>query len=214
MLLRAGHAWLTEYGDPYNETDFEYLIKYSPLHNVRVPAGSHQYPAVLLTTGAICPKPAAVLHCAALETASVMFPQSIGAILRQAAALGVYAADHDDRVVPLHSYKFIATLQHVLAGYPDSPQRNPLLIRVDSKAGHGGGVCFNELTDAPVRAVCMCLCQHGTGCHTQKIFACTGKPTGKVIEEYSDVYGFAAKATSSAWILQKPMITAPVNVAG
>ncbi len=42
---------MTEYGDPHNKTDFEYLIKYSPLHNVRVPAGSHQYPAVMLTTG-------------------------------------------------------------------------------------------------------------------------------------------------------------------
>ena len=46
------------------------------------------------------------------------------------------------------------------------------------------------------------------------IMACAGKPTGKVIEEYSDLYGFAAKATTSKWILQKPMITAPVNVAG
>ena len=42
-------------------------------------------------------------------------------------------------MVPLHSYKFIATLQHTLAGYPGSPQRNPLILRVDSKAGHGGG---------------------------------------------------------------------------
>lgn len=49
------------------------------------------------------------------------------------------AADHDDRVVPLHSYKFLATLQHTLAGYPGSPQRNPLLLRVDTNAGHGGG---------------------------------------------------------------------------
>lgn len=56
VLVVAGHAWMTEYGDPYNETDFEYLIKYSPLHNVRVPAGSHQYPAVLLTTGDTDPK--------------------------------------------------------------------------------------------------------------------------------------------------------------
>ena len=48
-------------------------------------------------------------------------------------------ADHDDRVVPLHSYKFLATLQHTLAGYPGSPQRNPLLLRVDTNAGHGGG---------------------------------------------------------------------------
>ena len=49
------------------------------------------------------------------------------------------AADHDDRVVPLHSYKFISTLQYTLAEYPDSPQRNPLLLRVDHNAGHGGG---------------------------------------------------------------------------
>ena len=47
----AGHAWETEYGDPDNETDFKYLMTYSPLHNVRVPAGSHQYPATMLTTG-------------------------------------------------------------------------------------------------------------------------------------------------------------------
>lgn len=45
-------------------------------------------------------------------------------------------------MVPLHSYKFAATLQHVLAGYPDSPQRNPLLLRVDHNAGHGGGERF------------------------------------------------------------------------
>ena len=49
------------------------------------------------------------------------------------------AADHDDRVVPLHSYKMIATLQHTLAAYPGSPQRDPLLLRVDHNAGHGGG---------------------------------------------------------------------------
>ena len=47
---------MTEYGDPDNETDFENLYKYSPLHNVRVPAGSHQYPATMLTTGVILPQ--------------------------------------------------------------------------------------------------------------------------------------------------------------
>eukprot|EP00884_Botryococcus_braunii_P020739 jgi/Botrbrau1/7349/Bobra.247_3s0041.1 len=47
--------------------------------------------------------------------------------------------DHDDRVAPLHSFKMIATLQHTLAGSPDSPQRNPLLLRVETRAGHGGG---------------------------------------------------------------------------
>ena len=49
--VRAGHAWETEYGDPDNKTDFDNLMTYSPLHNVRVPAGTHQYPATMLTTG-------------------------------------------------------------------------------------------------------------------------------------------------------------------
>lgn len=65
---------MTEYGDPYNETDFEYLIKYSPLHNVRVPAGSHQYPAVLLTTGAIHPH--LLLRCSALRSIIVHTSES------------------------------------------------------------------------------------------------------------------------------------------
>ncbi|MBR5703242.1 MAG: S9 family peptidase [Bacteroidales bacterium] len=45
----------------------------------------------------------------------------------------VTTADHDDRVVPAHSFKFAATLQECNAG------PNPCLIRIDSKAGHGGG---------------------------------------------------------------------------
>ena len=45
----------------------------------------------------------------------------------------VTTADHDDRVVPAHSFKFAATLPECNAG--DKPQ----LIRIDSKAGHGGG---------------------------------------------------------------------------
>ncbi len=45
----------------------------------------------------------------------------------------VTTADHDDRVVPAHSFKFAATLQHCQGG--DAP----ILIRIDSKAGHGAG---------------------------------------------------------------------------
>ena len=45
----------------------------------------------------------------------------------------VTTADHDDRVVPAHSFKFAATLQECNAG------PNPTLIRIDTKAGHGGG---------------------------------------------------------------------------
>ena len=45
----------------------------------------------------------------------------------------VTTADHDDRVVPAHSFKFAATLQDCHKG------TNPVLIRIDTKAGHGGG---------------------------------------------------------------------------
>ncbi len=45
----------------------------------------------------------------------------------------VTTADHDDRVVPAHSYKFISTLQENHEGI------NPVLIRVETSAGHGAG---------------------------------------------------------------------------
>jgi len=89
-----GHAWTTDFGCADNEKDFDYLIKYSPLHTVR--ARDCQYPALMLFT-----------------------------------------ADHDDRVVPLHSYKLIAEIQHVLGS--DAKQNNPLLIKIDTESGHGAG---------------------------------------------------------------------------
>jgi prolyl oligopeptidase len=45
----------------------------------------------------------------------------------------ITTADHDDRVVPAHSFKFAATLQATQGG--DSP----VLIRIETKAGHGAG---------------------------------------------------------------------------
>lgn len=45
----------------------------------------------------------------------------------------VLTGDHDDRVVPAHSFKFISTLQK------NNTSSNPTLIRIDSNAGHGSG---------------------------------------------------------------------------
>ena len=88
-LFTIGHGWVVEYGCSDNAEQFDYLYKYSPLHNLREGVS---YPATLVTT-----------------------------------------ADHDDRVVPAHSFKFAATLQHCHAG------KSPVLIRIDSNAGHGAG---------------------------------------------------------------------------
>ena len=50
----------------------------------------------------------------------------------------VTTADHDDRVVPAHSYKFAATLQHAHEG------ENPVLIRIEKRAGHGRGTPISK----------------------------------------------------------------------
>lgn len=83
-----GWAWAFDYGRSDDPSAFEYLIQYSPLHNIK----EAEYPATLVTT-----------------------------------------ADHDDRVVPAHSFKFIAELQRKHQG------ENPVLIRIDKSAGHGAG---------------------------------------------------------------------------
>jgi prolyl oligopeptidase len=85
-----GSYWVSDYGCSDNKEQFEYMIKYSPLHTIDE---KKEYPHVLLVT-----------------------------------------ADHDDRVVPLHSYKYIAELQHL-----NGNQEKPFLIRIETKAGHGAG---------------------------------------------------------------------------
>ena len=56
-------------------------------------------------------------------------------------AIMVTTADHDDRVVPAHSFKYAATLQASKTG--DAPK----LIRIDSKAGHGAGKPVSKVID-------------------------------------------------------------------
>ena len=61
----------------------------------------------------------------------------------------VTTGDHDDRVVPAHSFKFAATLQEMHEG------ENPVLIRIQTKAGHGS-VSTSQVIDlqADIYAFC------------------------------------------------------------
>ncbi|KAJ4835002.1 hypothetical protein Tsubulata_922882 [Turnera subulata] len=149
-----GHAWTSDYGCSDKEDEFNWLIKYSPLHNVRRPWEQHpdrpsQYPSTMLLT-----------------------------------------ADHDDRVVPLHSLKLLAvsalilnvlqlvafhllsidllveqTMQYILCTSLDnSPQTNPIIGRIECKAGHGAG-----------------------------------RPTQKMIDQAADSYSFMAKILGASW---------------
>jgi prolyl oligopeptidase len=63
-----GHTYKSDYGCSETNGDVEFLLKYSPLHNIK----SQRYPPILVLT-----------------------------------------ADNEFRVVPLHTYKYVAELQHV-----------------------------------------------------------------------------------------------------
>jgi prolyl oligopeptidase len=83
----GGALWTTEYGSASDPAQFAFLMRYSPVQNVKP---NTCYPATLITT-----------------------------------------ADHDDRVVPGHSFKFAAALQAAQAC------NRPVLIRVEVAGSHG-----------------------------------------------------------------------------
>jgi len=53
----------------------------------------------------------------------------------------ILTGDHDDRVFPAHSFKFAAAMQNA------DPNGNPILIRIDLRAGHGGGKPVSKWVD-------------------------------------------------------------------
>lgn len=76
----------------------------------------------------------------------------------------VFVSDRDERVPPLHSYKFAAELQHLL---PNNP--NPLLLRVSVNSGHGGASTrepriqeASDQSEQPVFFVSFCMQELGT----------------------------------------------------
>jgi prolyl oligopeptidase len=92
----AGAGWAYDYGTADDSKEmFDYLYKYSPVHNVKK---GTCYPATFIVT-----------------------------------------ADHDDRVVPAHSFKFAASLQAAQSC------DNPIIIGIESKAGHGAGKPTSKL---------------------------------------------------------------------
>jgi prolyl oligopeptidase len=86
LFSRTGSIGYDEFGNPEDSSEFDYLCKISPYHNIK---NQVTYPSCLIMTGT-----------------------------------------HDDRVVPFHSYKLLASLQE--NGNPS----NPYLLYLEDNAGH------------------------------------------------------------------------------
>ena len=69
----------------------------------------------------------------------------------------VTTADHDDRVVPAHSFKFIAELQDKHKG------ENPVLIRIETNSGHGAGTPVSKQIEQSADVIAFTLYNMGIG---------------------------------------------------
>jgi prolyl oligopeptidase len=85
----------------------------------------------------------------------------------------VTTSDHDDRVVPAHSFKFAAALQEANSG------NNPTLIRIETNAGHGAGLPTSKAIDAATDVWSFIM--HNTGMNFRETFPGKGKPDPKKI---------------------------------
>ncbi len=67
----------------------------------------------------------------------------------------ITTGDHDDRVVPAHSFKFVAELQSKQTG------KNPTLIRIETDGGHGAGTPVSKIIEQYVDIYCFTLYNMG-----------------------------------------------------
>ncbi len=67
----------------------------------------------------------------------------------------IVTGDHDDRVFPAHSFKFAAAMQHA------DPHGNPILIRIETRAGHGAGKPLYKTIDETADAFAFILYAFG-----------------------------------------------------
>ncbi len=86
-----------------------------------------------------------------LHNVAIGVAEGTGGAERRYPATLLLTGDHDDRVVPLHTLKLAATLQHAARGAVGGDgaegQRAPLLVRVDTKSGHGAGKPTQKVID-------------------------------------------------------------------
>jgi len=115
------------------------LASFGWLPSVRVAVPAVDLQVMLLICRSCCQCAVNLLCCRSCMDQRLRQPRPCRGLRLHPPLQPCAQCDHDDRVVPLHSHKLTATLQHVLAGHEESPQRNPLITRIDVRAGHGAG---------------------------------------------------------------------------